>query len=67
MRGHLQLAVRPSDSAFTLGQVETSLLIKLLPPLNLQGVATPWTAEMKTARAAMAEEARAWVADRAPD
>jgi hypothetical protein len=68
MRDHLQLAIwpKPTDSGFTLGQVERALLIKLLPPLNLQGVVTPWTAQVKAARAVMAEEARAWAADRTP-
>lgn len=68
MRDHLQLAVwpKPNDSAFTLGQVEAALLVKLLPPLNLQGVVTPWTAQVEAARAVMVEEARAWAADRTP-
>jgi len=67
MRKHLQLAVwpKPTDCEFTLGQIETSLLVELLPPLNLQGVVTSWTAQVKAARAVMAEEARAWAAERA--
>lgn len=67
MRDYLQLAFwpKPNDSAFALGPVETALLVELLPPLNLKGVATPWTAQVKAARAVMAEEARAWAADRA--
>jgi hypothetical protein len=66
MREHLRLAVwpKPIECEFTLGQVETSLVVELLPPLNLQGVVTPWTAQVKTARAVMAEEARAWATER---
>jgi hypothetical protein len=66
MRDQLQLAVwpKPSDSTLSLGRVETAMLIELLPPLNLQGVITPWTAQVKAARAVMAREARAWASDR---
>ena len=66
MRDRLRLAVWPTprDCEFTLGQVETALFLKLLPPLNLEGVVTDWTAQVKAARAVMAEEARAWAAER---
>jgi hypothetical protein len=66
MREHLRLAVWPKPIAceFSLGQVEAALEVELLPPLNLQGVVTPWTAQVKAARAVMAEEARAWADER---
>jgi hypothetical protein len=66
MREHLHLAVwpKPVDCEFTLGQVEGALLLELQPPLNLQGVATPWTAQVKLGRAVMAKEAQAWAAER---
>lgn len=62
MRERLQLATwpKPSARAFTLREVELALLLELQPPLNLQDVATPWTSQVKAARAVMAEEARTW-------
>lgn len=62
MKDRLQLAVWPKPPAcqFSLGEIEASLLVALLPPLNLQGVVTPWTTRVKAARAVMAEEARTW-------
>ena len=51
---------KPPDCAFALGEIERELLGELLPPLNLQGVVTPWTAQIRAARAVMANEARAW-------
>jgi hypothetical protein len=62
MREKLELAVwpKPEDCEFALLQVEIALLAQLLPPLNLKDVITPWTAQLKTARAAMATQARTW-------
>lgn len=62
MKDRLQLAVWPKPPAcqFSLGEIEAALLVALLPPLNLQGVVTPWTTRVKAARAVMAEEARTW-------
>jgi hypothetical protein len=64
MKERLQLAVwpKPGDFDFTLREPESALLLELKPPLNLQGVVTQWTAQVKAARAAMAEEASAWAA-----
>jgi hypothetical protein len=68
MRTDLELAVwpKPEDCEFSLLDVERVLLGELRPPLNLKDVMTPWTAQLKTARAAMARQARAW-AQRAAD
>jgi hypothetical protein len=62
MRMNLELAVWPKrdDCQFSLLQAERVLLRQLLPPLNLKDVTTPWTAQVKAARAAMARDARAW-------
>lgn len=62
MKEQLELAVWPKPAAckFSLGEIELALLAMLLPPLNLQGIVTPWTAQVKAARAVMAEEARVW-------
>jgi hypothetical protein len=68
MRTKLELAVwpKPVDCEFSLLQVELVLLGDLLPPLNLKDVTTPWTAQLKAARATMASQARTW-AERAGD
>jgi len=60
MKERLELAVwgKPADCAFNLGEIEVGLLLELKPPLNLKDVVTPWTAQVKAARAVMAEEAR---------
>lgn len=62
MRTKLGLAVwpKPDDCEFALLQVEVALLARLLPPLNLKDVTTPWTAQLKRARAAMASQAKTW-------
>jgi hypothetical protein len=62
MRERLRLAVwpKPADCRFALRQLEDALLRELKPPLNVKGVVTPWTAEVKAARAAIADEAAAW-------
>lgn len=59
-RLHLAVWPRPADNRSPLGDIEKTLLRELRPPLNLQDVATPWTATVKTARAVMAEEAKRW-------
>jgi hypothetical protein len=35
-----------------------------LPPLNLIGVSTTWTSDLRTARSVMAEAAKRWAAER---
>jgi hypothetical protein len=60
MRRRLRLAIwaRPEGCDAELASIERSLLARLEPPLNLQHVTTPWTAQVKAARRAMAGEAR---------
>lgn len=67
LKERLQLAVwpKPAGCKFNLGVIESALLVMLQPPLNLQGIVTPWTAKVKAARAVMAEEARTWSRARA--
>lgn len=62
MRERLEIAVwpKPEDCSFSLKTIETALLARLLPPLNLQDVVTPWTTQVKAARALMADEACRW-------
>jgi hypothetical protein len=62
MRERLMLAVwsKPADCTYALAAIEAVLLAEWQPPLNLQGIVTPWTARLKSARAVMAEEARTW-------
>lgn len=60
MRGNLRLAlwIRPTDD--DLRPLESRLLQHWQPPLNGQGVKTPWSARLSAARKSMADEARAW-------
>lgn len=66
MRESLELAVwpKPTECKLALAQIEVEILAQLLPPLNLKDVRTPWTAQVKAARAGMAEDARHWVQPR---
>jgi hypothetical protein len=60
MRAKLRLSVWPKHGSIVLAEIEQQILARLLPPLNLTGVKTPWTDQVKTARRALADEARAW-------
>ena len=62
MRSHLRLAVwaKPVDLHLALREIELEVLKRLLPPLNLQGITTEWSAQLSAARAVMADEARNW-------
>lgn len=62
MRERLMLAVwsKPADCTYALAAIEALLVAEWQPPLNLQGIVTPWTAKLKSARAVMAAEARTW-------
>jgi hypothetical protein len=59
MARRLRLALWPQSGA-KLAMIETAVLIELVPPLNIQKVVTPWRRQVKTARAVLAREARAW-------
>lgn len=60
MLAHLRLATWPSTQGATLDAVETDVLQRLLPPLNLDKVITPWRSQVLAARAVLAEQARNW-------
>jgi hypothetical protein len=64
MRSNLRLAVWTRQGAPSLKDIERAILERLLPPLNLSGVKTPWTETLKAARHVMADEARAWAQKR---
>lgn len=59
MREHLRLAVWPKPDGVVLADVETAVLARWQPPLNLMKVSHPWPA-LKEARARMAAQAREW-------
>ncbi len=65
MGTHLELAIwpKPEDCGIALGVIENALLELLKPPLNLKGLATPWTALVSAARKVMAAQARSWMTD----
>lgn len=63
MREHLLLAVWVSPSDLPPGgldALETEVLGRLLPPLNLDKVRTPWRQQVRASRKRLADEARAW-------
>ena len=67
MRSNLRIAVWPAPPGTVLRIVEAAAIARWLPPLNLTGVTTPWTTQVKAARAVMAEQAQAWVRRRGFD
>lgn len=60
MESNLRLAVWPHEDTHELDTIETQVLGELVPPLNLNKVATPWRRQVKDARKLMADEARVW-------
>jgi hypothetical protein len=60
MHEHLQIAVWPSDGTRPLRDVETEVLRRWNPPLNIANVTHPWKAVLAGERKALANEARAW-------
>jgi hypothetical protein len=63
MRARLGLAhwAKPDDCEVDrLKSVEQKVFRRLLPPLNLRDVDTPWETQIEAARSVMAAEARRW-------
>jgi hypothetical protein len=67
MCSKLRIAVWASPPSAVLKALEGDVMRRRQPPLNLVGVSTPWTAQIKAARGAMAEQARAWARKRGFD
>ena len=59
-RADSRLAVWPSPTGVVLAEIETAVLAHLVPPLNLDKVATPWRSVVRAARQRLAGQARAW-------
>lgn len=59
MHAHLALAVWPADGTVPLRNVESAVIARWTPPLNLAGNPRP-APGLSAARAVMAAEARAW-------
>lgn len=57
---HLRLAVWPSPPGTDLDDIETKVLVALMPPLNLAKVRTSWFGQVDAGRRVLADEARAW-------
>lgn len=64
MRVSLAIAVWPRPADIELLTAERAVLGRWLPPLNLKDVSTPWTRQVKAARAVMAAEARQYAESR---
>lgn len=60
MRNRLELAVWSSDGSRPLAAIETNLLRRWQPPLNIAGVQHRWQGFLKAERKVMAAQARAW-------
>lgn len=64
MCANLEFAVWARRDGVPLAKVELEVMRSWLPPLNLVGITTPWTAQVRAARAALAEQAKQWARDR---
>lgn len=62
MFAHLRLAVWPAPEGAVLDVVETAVLERLLPPLNVAKVKTLWRAQVQSGRKRLAQQAKAWSA-----
>ena len=60
MQEHLTISFWPSDTERALRDVETAVLGRVLPPLNLSQVSTEWRPSLAEARRRMADAARRW-------
>lgn len=62
MRKSFSLSVWIAPDDVNLKSIETPVLGRFLPPLNLADVSTPWRSMVKSARAVKAAQAKAWAA-----
>lgn len=60
MEQNLSLSVWVKTGDINLNDLETTVLQKLQPPLNLSKVSTPWTAKVKSRRRDMAVRTGSW-------
>ena len=65
MGTHLRLAVWPSPDGVVLDRVETAVLGRLLPPLNVAKVSTPCRTTVLAGRRRLAAQAETWATNRA--
>lgn len=59
MESHLRLATWVRPDGFVLGDIETAVVLRLRPPLNLDKVGEPRD-RLRQARRRLADKARAW-------
>jgi len=64
IREHLRLAFWPHSGQVALAEIETEVLLRFEPPLNLRKVSTPWRGQVMAAREVLTGEARRWRAVR---
>lgn len=64
MRTHLSVSVWRKEGLVSLAVVETQVLREQMPPANLTKVRTAWSQDVTSARAVMAQDARAWASQR---
>jgi hypothetical protein len=57
---NLQLVVWIKPGGASLARVESEVMRAWQPPLNLTGVTTPWTKQVRAARAELADQAKQW-------
>ena len=62
MESHLRLATWVRPDGFVLGDIETAVVLRLRPPLNLDKVGEPRD-RLRQARRRLADQARAWKPD----
>lgn len=63
MTRNLELAFWIPSSPVVLRAVEQRVVAQLQPPLNLEGVVTPWKRDVSMARRSLADMARRWQPD----
>lgn len=62
MQRRIRISLWSHDDVAVLDATETAVLKRLVPPLNLNKVETPWRQQVKRARAVLTEQARTWSA-----